>query len=727
VVVDRPNGSGGYTQSVVDDAGLHFPSAVAVNGSGSVFIPDTSRVVVDKPNGSGGYTQSVVDDTAVSFPEAVAVDGSGDVFIADTNNNRVLVEKPNAAGGYAQSVVGTAVAEPSALAVDQSGNVFIADYGNGRVLVEKPNGSGGYTRSVVNSTGLSSPSGVAVDGSGDVFIADTYHHRVLIEKPNGSGGYTEGVVDNTGLSTPFGLAVDGSGDVFIADAYHDRVLLDKPNGSGSYTLSVVDTDLSTPYGVAVDRAGDLFIADSDNNRVVLDKPNGSGGYTHRVVDAGVYSAYGVAVDGSGDLFIADEEGHGSVVEHAAGAPAAVFSSAQGAGSLTVAFTDTSYVVSPATITRWSWNFGDGSPSSGAENPSHAYSAPRTYTVSLTVTDSTGQTSTDTQQFVVAPVHASLTYPSAGQTEVRTATPFSWEDIPSGQGYQLWIGTRRGDGSLLKSGALSASTSTYPVPTLPTGETLWARLYTEVAGNWGNYQDVPFTVTASPVVFTYPSDGQQEIDTLTPFSWSPVAFAQAYRLTIATTPGAVALVNSGILAANVTSYREPALPTGQTLYARLAWEIAGEWTDYQDVSFTAAPNPVAFTHPTPGQTTVSSPATFTWSTTPAATGYQLWVGTSRGSGSLLKSGLLKPSISSYTLPALPAGQTLWARIYTGVTSGWGNWQDISFTTAGAAAATANRAITNQLTALAANQPTPVWMQRLLRLEPDLHRSVRARAH
>ena len=235
---------------------------------------------------------------------------------------------------------------------------------------------------------------------------------------------------------------------------------------------------------------------------------------------------------------------------------------------------------------------------------------------------------------------------------------------------------------MKSGPLSATTLSYQVPELPAGMTLWARLYTEVAGNWRNWQDIPFTVTANPIAFTYPTAGQQNINTLTPFSWTPQTNAQAYRLTIATTPGGAGLVNSGILAANVTSYREPALPTGKTLYARIAWKVAGSWSDYQDVSFTAAPNPVAFTHPTQGQTRVSSPATFTWSTTPAATGYQLWVGTSRGSGSLLKSGLLNARTSSYTLPALPAEKTLWARIYTGVAGGWGNWQDISFTTADA---------------------------------------------
>ena len=37
---------------------------------------------------------------------------------------------------------------------------------------------------------------------------------------------------------------------------------------------------------------------------------------------------------------------------------------------------------------------------------------------------------------------------------------------------------------------------------------------------------------------------------------------------------------------------PALPTGQTLYAKIVAKINGSWTDYQAISFTAAPNPVA---------------------------------------------------------------------------------------------------------------------------------------
>jgi hypothetical protein len=198
-----------------------------------------------------------------------------------------------------------------------------------------------------------------------------------------------------------------------------------------------------------------------------------------------------------------------------------------------------------------------------------------------------------EQLTVAPVHASLTYPTAGQTNVSTLVPFTWSDIPAGQGYQLYIGSaHHGDGSLLKSGLLSANTSSYKVPALPTGVTLWARLYTKVAGNWNNYQDIPFAVTGNRVAFAYPTVGQQNINTITPFAWSPATGAQAYELTIGTKPGTADLVNSGILASTVTSYREPTLPTGQTLYAKIVAKVAGSWTDYQAISFTAAPNPVA---------------------------------------------------------------------------------------------------------------------------------------
>jgi PKD repeat protein len=76
----------------------------------------------------------------------------------------------------------------------------------------------------------------------------------------------------------------------------------------------------------------------------------------------------------------------------------------GASPLAVQFTDLSghYFISDTTvgITGWNWNFGDGSTST-AQHPTHTYSSPGVYTVSLRVTDSTGATDTETKTGLIA--------------------------------------------------------------------------------------------------------------------------------------------------------------------------------------------------------------------------------------------------------------------------------------------------------------------------------------
>lgn len=69
------------------------------------------------------------------------------------------------------------------------------------------------------------------------------------------------------------------------------------------------------------------------------------------------------------------------------------------------FTD----LTPGTPTGWRWDFGDGSPPSTLQNPTHTYSAPGTYTVKLVVTAGTGCVDSITRPVTVHPV------PTAGFT------------------------------------------------------------------------------------------------------------------------------------------------------------------------------------------------------------------------------------------------------------------------------------------------------------------------
>jgi PKD repeat protein len=79
------------------------------------------------------------------------------------------------------------------------------------------------------------------------------------------------------------------------------------------------------------------------------------------------------------------------------APVAAFSGTplSGVSPLTVGFTD----LSTNTVTTRSWNFGDGGTST-AVNPSHVYSSPGSYTVSLTVTGPGGSDSEIKADYVV---------------------------------------------------------------------------------------------------------------------------------------------------------------------------------------------------------------------------------------------------------------------------------------------------------------------------------------
>ncbi|PYT03393.1 MAG: hypothetical protein DMF60_18545 [Acidobacteria bacterium] len=100
----------------------------------------------------------------------------------------------------------------------------------------------------------------------------------------------------------------------------------------------------------------------------------------------------------------------------------------GAAPLIVQFTDRS----TGTITARDWNFGDGSPDTSAQNPSHTYTNAGTYTVTLKVAGSGGATSRSRILTVSAPP----TPPTfRAVTAKGTAITLTWSTVPS-KTYQI---------------------------------------------------------------------------------------------------------------------------------------------------------------------------------------------------------------------------------------------------------------------------------------------------
>ncbi len=267
--------------------------------------------------------------------------------------------------------------------------------------------------------------------------------------------------------------------------------------------------------------------------------------------------------------------------------------------------------------------------------------------------------------------ASFTNPTNGGVKDSTR-PFSWTGVPAAQQYSLWVGTTPG-GADLAGVYVSPSTLSYDVPMLPTGRTLYARLWTETNGAWSGYQDITFT-TSGGALLTNPAPGQSSVPPGA-LTWSPVSQAQNYALWIGTTPGGTDVAAASV-GGDVTSF-DASLPTGKTVYVRLFTMVGGTWARYQDVSFVATGG-ATFTSPGDGATAVDPAQPLAWTAVGGVQYYALWVGTTLG-GADVATGAYAPGTTSAALAGLPHGRKLYARVWTMVGGHWSRYQDISFTT------------------------------------------------
>jgi hypothetical protein len=185
-----------------------------------------------------------------------------------------------------------------------------------------------------------------------------------------------------------------------------------------------------------------------------------------------------------------------------------------------------------------------------------------------------------------PSHAVLTHPAPGDKLTDSSASISWTPGNQVTEYQLWVGTRWPGSSNLYNSFKTTATSAL-VTGLPTnGETVYARLWSQIDGAW-QAADFVYTAvgTAAPAILMSPAPGGKLTSSSPTFSWTPGSGVTEYQLWLGSSFGnASNLYESGITAATYVTVC--GLPTnGEAIYARL-WSRVNEVWQFTGYTFAA---------------------------------------------------------------------------------------------------------------------------------------------
>ncbi len=342
-VAGTPTSAGFFGDgSLATSAKLYFPTDVAVDDAGHLYILDRHNNRVRKVDATTQNISTVAGDGTYGFygdggpatsgglynPDYVTVDAAGNFYISDTDNRRIrkvdaktqvistvagwLTDKAPPSGGSAQTF---SLELPTAVAEADNGDLYVTDgYLNALFKV-----SGGIISAVdLGAETLNYPLDVEIAPDRNLYVADTKNDRIL----KISGGVTTVLefeeIEGWLLSRPHDLAFDGQGNMYISDTGNDRIL--KRDSSGN-TVVLATGALERPNGIALDAEDNLYIADNQNQRVLkVSKTgvvstvagtslNGYNGDGRAALSAHLSGPRGLALDAAGNLYISDSDNH----------------------------------------------------------------------------------------------------------------------------------------------------------------------------------------------------------------------------------------------------------------------------------------------------------------------------------------------------------------------------------------------------------------------------------